>query len=43
MKNIRRKIIKIENFYESQKSYVFHNYQIIEQTTNAIIKIIRTI
>ena len=40
MKNIYEKIIKIKNFYKLQKSYAFYNYQAIEQTTNAIIKII---
>ena len=39
MKNIREKIIKIQNFYESQKFYIFYNYEAIKSTTNAIIKI----
>ena len=35
-----KKIIKIQNFYKSQKFYTFYNYEKIESTTNAIIKII---
>ena len=43
MKNVRKKIVKIHHIHESQKSVVFHQYEKIQQTSNKIIKNVKTI
>ena len=43
MKNVRKKIVKIHHIHESQKSVVFHQYEKIQQTSNEMIKNVKTI
>ena len=43
MKNIRKKSVKIYYIHESQKFLAFYNDKAIQQTTNAMIEIIKTI
>jgi hypothetical protein len=43
MKNICKKSIKTYDIYESQKFFAFYHDKTIQQTTNAIIEIIKTI
>ena len=43
MKNVRKKIVKIHHIHESQKFVVFHQYEEIQQTSNEIIKNVKTI
>ena len=43
MKNVRKKIVKIHHIYKSQKSVVFYQYEKIQQTSNEMIKNVKTI
>ena len=43
MKNIRRRSIKIYHIYESQESLALYHDEAIQQTTNAMIKIVKAI
>ena len=43
VKNIYRKIVKIYYIHELQKSVVFHQYEKIQQTSNEMIKNVKTI
>ena len=43
VKNVRKKIVKIHHIHKSQKSVVFHQYEKIQQTSNEMIKNIKTI
>ena len=43
VKNVHKKIVKIYHIHESQKSVVFYQHEKIQQTSNEIIKNIKTI
>ena len=43
MKNVRKKIVKIYHIHKLQKSVVFYQYKKIQQTSNKIIKNVKTI
>ena len=43
MKNVRRKIVKIHYIHESQKFIVFYQYEKTQQTSNEMIKNVKTI
>ena len=43
VKNVRKKIVKIHHIHESQKFVVFHQYEKTQQTSNEMIKNIKTI
>ena len=43
VKNVRKKIVKIHHIHELQKSVVFYQYEKIQQTSNEIIKNVKTI
>ena len=43
VKNVRKKIVKINQIYELQKFVVFHQYEKIQQTSNKIIENVKTI
>ena len=43
VKNVRKKIVRTYHIHESQKSVVFYQYEKIQQTSNKMIKNIKTI
>ena len=43
VKNVRRKIVKIYHIHELQKFIVFYQYEKIQQTSNEMIKNVKTI
>ena len=43
VKNVRRKIVKIHHIHKLQKSVIFHQYEKIQQTSNEMIKNVKTI